>query len=182
MSRKVVLYIAASLDGYIARANGAVDWLSGHGDQPPTEDVDSENGYEQFYQTIDTVIMGRTTYEQIIHELSPDAWAYQGKKSYVATTTPHEPDEHVTFINEDIPEFVKQLKLQPGQDIWLVGGGKLIEIFMEHHLIDTYVITMIPTILGDGIPLFLGQHAETKLRLQQTRTVDGMVELTYVTR
>lgn len=177
MSRNLILYIAASLDGYIARSNGAVDWLSGNGDNP-----NADNGYNDFYNTIDTVIMGRTTYEQLINELSPDTWVYEGKKCYVATTRKGEVDDRVEFLSEDIAEFVRKLKEQQGKDIWLIGGGKLIDEFIKKDLIDKYIITIIPTILGDGISLFLKENPEIKLRLVETKTVDGMVELTYIRR
>lgn len=175
--RKIILYIATSLDGYIARNNGAVDWLSGNSADP---NIDS--GFDEFYSSIDTVIMGRTTYEQVINELSPDIWVYEGKKCYVATTGRYEFDNRAEYIPGDIIEFIQNIKKQQGKDIWLVGGGKLIDQFIKQNLIDKYVITIIPTILGDGIPLFLGQNPEIKLKLAETKTIDGMVELTYVKR
>ncbi|GAA0179532.1 dihydrofolate reductase family protein [Clostridium sediminicola] len=177
MSRSIILYIAVSLDGYIAKANGAVDWLGGESDNP-----NIDNGYEDFYKTIDTVVMGRTTYEQVINELSPDVWVYEGKKCYVATTRKSEIDDRAEFITEDIALFVNKLKEEQGKDIWLVGGGKLIDQFIKKDLIDKYVVTIIPTILGDGIPLFLKENPEIKLRLVETKTTDGMVELSYVRR
>jgi dihydrofolate reductase len=177
MNRNIILYIATSLDGYIARSNGAVDWLSGSGDNS-----DIDNGYDEFYSTIDTVVMGRTTYEQVINELSPDIWVYEGKKCYVATTKRCEADNRVEFISEDVTELVKNLKKQQGKDIWLVGGAKLIDQFIKQDLIDKYVITIIPTILGEGISLFMGKNPELKLKLIETKMVDGMVEITYVRR
>ncbi|MCY6485493.1 dihydrofolate reductase family protein [Clostridium aestuarii] len=177
MSRSIILYIATSLDGYIARENGAVDWLSGNGDNPNVD-----NGYTNFYNTIDTVVMGRTTYEQVINELSPDNWVYEGKKCYVATTRKCEMDKRAEFISEDIAGFIKKLKKQQGKDIWLIGGGKLIDQFIKQDLIDKYIVTIIPTILGDGIPLFLKENPEIKLRLVETKTIDGMVELSYIRR
>ncbi|NMA84308.1 MAG: dihydrofolate reductase [Epulopiscium sp.] len=177
MSRNIILYIAVSLDGYIARSNGAVDWLSGSSGDP---NVDS--GFDKFYSSIDTVVMGRTTYEQVINELSPSAWVYEGKKCYVATTRNDESDNSVEYISEDITEFIKNLTSQQGKDIWLVGGGKLINQFMKQNLIDKYIITIIPTILGDGIPLFIENNPEIKLKLIETKAVDGMAELTYVRR
>ena len=154
MERKVVLYIAMSLDGYIARSNGAVDWLSGHGD---VEEVD--NGYEDFYSTIDTIVMGRTTYEQVVNELSPEVWIYEGKKCYVFTNKEYEDNEKVEFTSEDISEFHE---------------------FVRKNLIDKYIITVIPTILGEGIPLFLKGSSEIKLKLVESKSIDGMVELTYI--
>ena len=177
MSRNIILYIATSLDGYIARNNGEVDWLSGNGD-----DTNVDNRYEKFYNSIDTVVMGRTTYEQVVNELSPDTWVYEGKKCYVATRKKHESDKRAEFISDDIVEVIKNLKIQGGKDIWLIGGGKLIDQFIKQDLIDKYIVTIIPTILGDGIPLFLDGNPEIKLRLVETKVIDGMVELSYIRR
>ncbi|HEY3425267.1 MAG TPA: dihydrofolate reductase family protein [Negativicutes bacterium] len=85
-------------------------------------------------------------------------------------------------MSEDITGFIKNLKKQQGKDIWLVGGGKLIDQFIKQDLIDKYIIAIIPTILGDGILLFIGEDPEIKLKLIETKTVDGMVELMYVRR
>ena len=177
MERKIVLYIAMSLDGYIARSNGAVDWLSGQG-----EVLEIDNGYEEFYSTIDTVVMGRITYEQVINELSPNIWVYEGKKCYVFTEKEYEDNEKVEFTSESIVEFVSDIKSELGKDIWLVGGGKLIHEFINKNLIDKYIITIIPTILGEGIPLFIKENSEIKLKLIENKSIDGMVELTYVRR
>lgn len=177
MNRNIILYISASLDGYIAKNNGAVDWLMGSSGNP---NVDS--GFDKFYSSIDTVVMGRTTYEQVINELSPGIWVYEGKKCYVATTKKYESDNRVEYISEDITGFIKSLKNQKGKDIWIVGGGKLIDKFIKQDMIDKYIITIIPTILGDGIPLFIGENPEIRLELIETKVVDGMVELTYVKR
>jgi len=88
--RNIVLYIAVSLDGYIARQDGSIDWL------PQPSETDGDMGYREFYDTIDTVVMGRTTYEQVVNELSPDVWVYEGKACYVATTKQFEDTEDVT--------------------------------------------------------------------------------------
>lgn len=177
MSRNIILYIAASLDGYIARNNGAVDWLSGSGNN-----MNADKEFDKFYSEIDTVVMGKITYEQVINELSPGTWVYVGKKCYVATTKQSQSNENVTFISENITEFVKGLKKQEGKDIWIVGGGKLIDQFVKQNLIDKYIVTIIPTILGDGIPLFIGENPEIKLKLIETKTTNGMVELIYIRR
>ena len=174
MTRNIVLYISASLDGYIARDNGAVDWLMGS-----SGDENVDLGFDKFYSSVDTVVMGRTTYEQIINELSPDTWVYEGKKSYVASRKIDEDDSRVEYIKDDITGFVENLKTQKGKDIWIIGGGKLTDEFIKKDMIDKYVITIIPTILGEGIPLFLGKNPEIKLKLVGTKEVDGMVELTY---
>ena len=175
MNRNIVLYIAVSLDGFIAKCNGSVDWLVGH---VQTENVD--NGYDSFYSSIDTLVIGRTTYDQIKNELSPDKWVYAGKKCFVASSSKYEEDSNVEFISENIIKIINELKEESGKEIWLVGGGKLIDQFIKENLIDKYVITIIPTILGEGIPLFFSNNPEIKLRLIETKVVDGMVELVYV--
>ncbi|OHW62943.1 dihydrofolate reductase [Andreesenia angusta] len=175
MSRDIVLYIASSLDGYIARVNGAVDWLNESEGSPGVE-----SSYDAFYSTVDTVIMGRNTYNQITRELSPGYWVYEGKKCYVATRENLKPDGLVEFISDDIVEFAKELKGQDGSDIWLVGGSKLVDQFVKQNLIDKYIVTIIPTILGEGIPLFVKGNPEIKLKLTNVVEFDGMVELTYV--
>ena len=179
MSRKIILYIATSLDGFIAKESGAVDWLKGDVDNP-----DLDNGYQQFYDSIDTVVMGRVTYEQIINTLSPDTWPYEGKKCYVATRQKGLFDSNVEFITNDITKTITHLKEEAGKDIWLVGGGRLIDQFISHNLIDRYIITIIPTLLGAGIPLFSKENAELELELKlvETKSFDGMVELTYIRR
>lgn len=175
--RKIILYAAYSLDGYLAKSDGSVAWLKGQGD---IENPDL--GYDAFLATIDTVIMGRTTYQQLITELSPGKWVYPDKKCYVVASEPMEYDANIEVITNDLTEFFKGLKQQNGQAIWLIGGAKLIDLFMQEKLIDQYIVTIIPTLLGNGIPLFMGGYSEVELRLSGVRSIDGMVELTYVIR
>ncbi|MCK8099917.1 hypothetical protein C7B63_09325 [Bacillus halotolerans] len=171
MDRKNVLYIAVSLDGMIAREDGSVDWLDefeGEGD----------NGYSEFYQTVDTVILGRSTYEHI-KILTPD-FPYQDKTCYVFTGTPDSyHDKHVTFIDEDIKAFTGRLKQQKGVNIWIAGGAELVNTFMKEDAIDEYIITVIPVVLGSGIPLFHEQNTETKLRLTDMKRFGQAVQLHY---
>lgn len=177
MKRNVVLYIAMSLDGYIAKLDGSVDWLKGSSD---ISDVDV--GYNAFYQSIDTIFMGRKTYEQIIYELSPDKWVYKGKKTYVVTTKEFANTGDVTFLGSDFMEIVRELKKKEGKDIWLVGGASLIDEFQNQNLIDRYIITIIPTILGSGISLFDRRDKEILLDIIDQKEFGGMVQLTYVKR
>lgn len=177
MSRKIVLYIATSLDGFIAKDDGSVDWLVGESRDPHVE-----TGYGTFINTIDTILMGWTTYHQLVTELSPDEWPYPGKKCYVASSKPREKQEHVEIITGDIVKFIREQQNLPGEDIWLVGGGKLIAPFVEQNLIDEYILTIIPTLLGSGIPLFRGAPQTIDLHLKKTLTFDGMVQLIYTRR
>lgn len=174
MSRNVVLYIAMSLDGYIARKNEDVSWLEGDGSE-----VNADFGYEAFYSTIDTVIMGRKTYDQI---LTFGDYPYKGTRGYVYTSKEEKSTENVTFTSEDPQSLISRLKEEEGKDIWLIGGAQLIDDFIKKGLIDAYVITIIPTILGSGISLFRDKNPETSLKLLKCQSVNGMAMLTYEKR
>ncbi|MCX9012182.1 MAG: dihydrofolate reductase family protein [Candidatus Methanoperedens sp.] len=167
--RKVVLFIASSLDGYIARTSGDVDWLF----------TDQDYGYADFLAGVDTVIMGRRTYEQA---LSFGEYPYKGKQGFVFSRTRKEKrDEHVAFISGGIASFIEGLKKSTGKNIWLVGGSEVIHSCMSHDLIDEFVISVHPIILGDGIPLFRSPLPMRKLSFRHCKTFDtGLVQLTYV--
>jgi len=162
---KIILYIASSLDGYIARENGDVDWLP----------INSDSGYDNFYKSIDTVIMGKKTYDQI---LTFGDYPYKGKKSYVFTRNDSlTKDENVEFVS-NVEEFSRNLVSSKG-NIWLVGGSELFSAFLEHKLVDEIILSIIPTVLGKGIPLFQNINQEANLKLIKTTEYSGFVELTY---
>ena len=174
---KIVLYIAMSLDGYIADKNNGVDWLVGQ--DPHNTNMGS---YPDFLKTIDRVILGYTTYQQIITELSPDKWVYAGMKSYVLTHREVPSQEEITFTNMDIAQLTHQLKQEKGKDIWLCGGANIVSQFIKLDLIDRYHITLIPTLLGGGVPLFQEMDHELRLKLIDTSSSNGMVDLIYEKR
>lgn len=175
MERKVVLYIAVSLDGYIARNNGEVDFLEGDG-----SDKDGDVGYLDFYNTIDTVIMGNSTYEQII---GWGEYPYKGTEGYVYTNKKVGNNEDVTFTNINPRELINKLKKKEGKDIWVVGGAQIAKIFMQENLIDEYIIATIPVLIGDGIKLFDKNNKEDiKLELKESNVVNGIVINKYIKR
>ncbi|MDU7706876.1 MAG: dihydrofolate reductase family protein [Clostridium sp.] len=171
--RKAILYIAMSLDGYIADKEGGVGWLDEYGD------VEENEGYTMFMKEIDTVIMGYTTYHQIATELSPDQWVYEGLESYVIThnTIPSIPT--IKFIKEDPCKLVRELKEKEGKSIWICGGAKIVSQLMREDMIDTFYISVIPTILGNGIRLFDIMEDEVKLKLVRAGNYNGIAELIY---
>lgn len=207
--RKVILYIAQSLDGYIAKVNGDVSWLIGEG-----EEIVDDYGYENFLEQIDTVVMGRKTYEQVVNELSPEKWPYEGKESYIFTKSKIDEealledslrekskdiifvneelnnsynkekdyDSSIKFTNEDIVKFIENIKSKEGKNIWIVGGCEFIDNLMKKNLIDEYIITTIPVLLGIGIPLFKNNNPEVKLKLEDVKTFDGMIMSSYSRR
>lgn len=174
--RKINLFIAMSLDGYIADSKGGVDWLVGHGNE------DTLDVYSEFAKEIDTVIMGWNTYQQIITELSPDEWVYNDFTTYVVTHGKHTSSAKIRFTDESSDKLVKKLQKENGKGIWICGGANLIQQFVKKDLIDCYYITIIPTILGAGIRLFENADHEIKLRLLKTQTYNGMTDLVYVRR
>ncbi|WP_214703219.1 MULTISPECIES: dihydrofolate reductase family protein [unclassified Exiguobacterium] len=166
----VVLYIAMSLDGKIARSNDQLDWLY-------AVEGDGDNGYAEFFKTIGAVIMGRKTYEEVL-QLSEE-YPYPNIPNYILTCQLDREAKHVTFTDEPIEELIDRLKGEVDQDIWLIGGGKVIKAAMEHELIDRYEIAIAPVVLGEGIPLFPEGTKETKLQLTNQRASGQFVMVTY---
>jgi len=163
---KIIVYIASSLDGYIARENGSIDWL------PEL----AESGYDIFYKSVDTVIMGKTTYDQV---LTFGEYPYKDKKSFVLTrNTNQNKDENTEFVS-DIEKFVKDGFPGTGENIWLVGGAQIISSFLKQGSIDEIIISIIPILLGKGIPLFKNIENETKLEFVKTEKYGQLVDLYY---
>ena len=164
--RKTVLFIASSLDGYIAKNNGSVDWLP----------VNCSSGYDEFYKSIDTVIIGKKTYDQV---LTFGAYPYKDKESYVLTRNDTQSnDENIQFVN-NVEKLTKNLLTSAGSNIWLVGGAEIITTFMNLGFIDEIILSIIPVVLGSGIPLFNNIQKETKFQLIKTAEYDALVELHY---
>ena len=175
--RKVILFIAMSLDGYIADEDGSVDWLTG-------QDIHKENRdtYSEFIQNIDTVVMGWKTYHQIVTELSPDQWVYHDLKSYIVTHHPMPSTHHIIFTHQNPQALVSQLKQVHGKDVWICGGAQIIQPLLMSQLIDEYHITIIPTLLESGIRLFQKDFQSIPLQLINYQENNGMMELIYVPR
>ena len=146
--RKVILYIATSLDGKIAKPDGDTSWLH---NLPNPEKTDY--GYSEFYKSIDTTLMGRKTYE-VIAGFDLEHPLYLDKTNYVFSSKSIKVEDHYQVINSDPAAFVKQLKNQNGIDIWLVGGGELNALLFKAGLIDEFMVFVMPIVLGSGIPLF----------------------------
>ena len=173
--RKLILYIAVSLDGYIADPRGGIGFLDG---------ISMPGTYGQFYGSVDTIIMGNTTYRQIKYELSPDAWPYRDKPVYVYTRkVPDTPgDEGVFYTDRPPEELLGEIREKPGGDIWLMGGGTLVKAFLEKSCIDELMIYIIPCLLGEGIPLFPPEFPETGLVLKSCTPAGDSLELIYTVK
>jgi dihydrofolate reductase len=163
-------YVAASVDGYIATPDGGVGWL----DSFNTVDY----GFDRFFDTVDTVIMGRATYQQTL--TFPGEWSFKGKRTVVMSSSRALRMEHgAELFSGEIRPLVDRLKTSATKDIWLVGGGETARRFVEAGAVDKLELTLVPVVLGGGIPLF-GAAPTTRLELQSSRPFqNGAVELIY---
>jgi len=167
--RKLILYIAVSLDGFIAGEGESLSWLDrveGQGD----------NGYEAFYAKVDTILMGRKTYDWIMAHAE---FPYAGKDCFVFTHAFRENRPDVTFVSGDAVSFAANLKEQPGTDIWLVGGGSLLRPLLDAGLVDEMILTVAPVVLGKGIPLFQNLERERDFILEDVKRYGQFAQLCY---
>lgn len=154
---KIILYIAASLDGKIAGPDGDVSWL----EEFPSPSG-SDFGYAEFYAGISTTIMGNETYKLVKSFDVP--WPYPDKKNYVLTRNSElSSNEEVEFISGDLEATILKIKKDTKGDIWLVGGGQLNTLFLENGWLDELILTTMPIILGEGIPMFANIPPQTNL-------------------
>lgn len=171
--RKVVVHIAASADGYIARPDGDLEWLTSR-PAPP-----GFYGMNAFMKTIDTTIMGRKTYEAGL-ELGATFDPKQKTFVFSRHAPPAKAPAGVEFVSGAIGPFVDSLREQAGKDVWLMGGGELIAAFLDDDAIDEFVVSVVPVFIGDGIPLIGRRDRLVPLELQSTeRFADGLVQLHY---
>ncbi len=176
MGIKYSVFIAASLDGFIARKNGSLDWLPGNDGQVQVEDT----GYNDFYAAVDTLVMGRNTYEFV---QSFDAWPFAGKRVVVLSSnypfTMQVVAEHVWGTSASPVELDKQLE-QLGVKHVYVDGGQTIQSYLRAGLIAELTVTRIPVLLGEGISLFGTLQHDIGLRHRSTRMFNnGMVQSKY---
>lgn len=170
---KIKVYIAASLDGYIARPDGDLDWLTEF-PNPTKEDY----GYNEMLTSVDTVIMGGRTYRELL--CMDILWPYKNKKTFVVSHNSIKTNENIEFITEDIIERITELRNEEGKDIWLVGGGELITMCLNASLVDEMQICYIPVILGSGIPLFPSNPKESNWELRENIAyASGIIRLSY---
>jgi dihydrofolate reductase len=164
------LYIAQSLDGYIARADGAIDWLR------PFDDVDY--GYSTFIRDVGTVVIGRKSYEVA---RSFGDWPYKTMRSLVITSSPlDDAPPNVTRVGADIARLTTALRAAGAKDTWSMGGAMTINAFLAAGAVDRIDLFTIPVLLGDGIRLFDGGRPETPLKFLSSQVYDkGLARLSY---
>ncbi|WP_315080942.1 dihydrofolate reductase family protein [uncultured Clostridium sp.] len=174
MSRKIILNLAMSIDGYIASEDGGFDWIVGDGDTK----LDTENkwDYGKFLEGADVVVMGKKCYDQNFHN------DFKNKKVYVATSASLEDHDNIHFVNRYICKVIEAERKKEGKYIFLFGGGGLVDNFIKADIIDEYIIGIIPTILGKGRPLFLENNPKIDLHLDEYISDKGVMILKYSKR
>ncbi|ASZ14908.1 dihydrofolate reductase family protein [Chitinophaga pendula] len=180
--KKIILDLAVTLDGFIEGPNGEIDWCimeEGEG-----------NDFIHFLNGIDTIFYGRVSYDmwgnwqpdETMSKTIREAYAIiHQQKKYVFSSTRKSDEGQATFISSDIARHVQEIRQQPGKDIWLYGGGKLIHTFMKLGLVDIFRLAVHPVLLGAGKPLFSGIKERVGLELANVKTSPaGVAMMTYV--
>lgn len=172
MNRKTILYIAVSLDGYIAKPGDNLDFLQLV--EMPGEDY----GYSRFNEQIDTVILGKRTYDWVMEQVGE--FPHQGKETYVLTRQKLDPIGTVTFFSGDLAELVSTLKSKSGKHIFVDGGAQTVHRFLVSGLLDEIIVSIIPVLLGEGIRLFQEGFPEQKLTLIEFKKYSsGLLQVHY---
>jgi dihydrofolate reductase len=183
--RKIILNLAVTLDGFIEGPNGEIDWCQ------MDENSGTDDFFDDFLPSIDTILYGRVSYDlwgqyQPGEQASPSEkkiWqAVHSKKKYVFSKTPKE-DPGATYISTPVSAAVKEIKAQPGKDIWLYGGSNLVTSFINEGLVDNYLLAVFPVILGAGKPLFSNIETRIGLILKKVEASgSGVVLMSYDTK
>jgi dihydrofolate reductase len=180
---KASVYIATSLDGFIARDNGDIDWLPGIESEGDDTGNDGDYGYQAFMDSVDALVMGRNTYEVV---LSFGQWPYGNKRVIVLSST-------LTRLSDTLPptvelrssapmELVKELEAEGAKHLY-IDGGKTIQRFLKAGLIQEMIITTIPVLIGSGIPLFGPSDRDIKLEHLETQAfANGLIQSKYRVR
>lgn len=170
--RKVIVYIASSLDGYIAKPNNDLSFLS------IVEKEGEDYGYADFVKTVDTVILGRKTYDRVMTQVSE--FPHSDKDAYVITRTARPDLGKTHFYTGNLKDLIFRLKSELGKNIFVDGGAEIVNELLSQNLIDEFIISIIPVLLGDGIRLFKDGRLEQKLELLAAKSFEkGLTQLHY---
>ena len=172
--RKISLFIATSLDGYIAKPNDDLSFLK------LVEKEGEDYGYAEFTDTIDTLIIGRKTYDYVVKEIGPSYYDNGQRDVYVITRTERPQSGRTVFYTGNIAELVRQLKSEQGKNIYCDGGAEVINELLKHDLVDEFIISVIPILLGNGTRLFKDGRPEQMLECIEVKTFEtGLTQLHY---
>lgn len=170
--RRVILYIAASLDGYIAAPGDDLSFLK------TVEESGEDYGYYKFLSTVDTVIMGRKTYDWVMRHVFE--FPHKNLKTYIITHTPRPDLENIVFYIDSLKDLISILKTQPGKNIFIDGGAEIVNELLLNMNIDEFIISIVPLMLGKGIRLFTNDYPPHCLKLKNVKHYEkGLVQLHY---
>jgi dihydrofolate reductase len=170
--RKVIVYIAASLDGYIAKPGDDLSFLD------PMQMEGEDYGYAEFMETVDTVLVGRKTYEWVCRVAG--SYPHKDKTCYVLTRSPRPVEKHAIFYTGSLSALIQQLRSESGKHIYCEGGAQVLQALLRDNLLDEIWLSIVPVVLGSGIRLFDGAYQEHTLELLHAKTYStGMVQLRY---
>ncbi|NHE57628.1 dihydrofolate reductase family protein [Cyclobacterium plantarum] len=172
--RKISLFIASSLDGYIAKPNNDLNFLK------LVEKEGEDYGYAKFTDTIDTLIIGRKTYDYVLKEIGSSHYDNGQRDVYVVTRTQRPQVGRTTFYTGSLNDLVKQLKSENGKNIYCDGGAEIINELLKNDLVDEFIISIVPILLGNGTSLFKDGRPELLLEFVTAKTFDtGLIQLHY---
>ncbi|WP_160067062.1 dihydrofolate reductase family protein [Sphingobacterium bovisgrunnientis] len=172
--RKLCLFIACSLDGYIAKPNDDLSFLK------LVEKNGEDYGYNDFIATIDTLIIGRKTYDWVKNNIGTTHYDNGDRDVYVISRTPLTNVGRTFFYSEDLKNLIVRLKSQPGKNMYCDGGAEIINSLLKEDLIDEMTISIVPVLLGDGIRLFQNNRPEQNLEFISSKSYDtGLVQIHY---
>jgi dihydrofolate reductase len=176
--RRIVAHLAVSADGYIARPDGDVEWLNRRARS-------GDYGMRAFYRSIDTILIGRKTYDWSLdyyqrHALKGSPFDRKMKNYVFSRNPPGHPEQGVEFVSEPLESFATKLRTAKGKHIWMMGGGDLIASFLDAGEIDEFDLRVIPAMIGEGIPIVAPRHRDISLKLLHSKKYpDGVVRLHY---
>jgi len=169
--RKLILYIATSLDGYIAKPNDDLSFLS------IVQKEGEDYGYSAFVDTVDTVILGRRTYDWVTNQVE---FPHSDKQTFIITRTPRPCIGNINFYTGDLTELITKLKEEEGKTIFCDGGAEIVNELLKNDLLDEMIISVIPVLVGDGIRLFKDGRPEQNLKLMGVKSFDtGLLQMHY---
>jgi dihydrofolate reductase len=175
MDRKVIVYIATSLDGYIALPDDDLSFLD------IVQKEGEDYGYNAFIHSVDTVIMGRKTYDWVMKQVAE--FPHADKTAYILTRTSRPAEGKTTFYTGDVKALVLGLKMEAGKGIFVDGGAEVVNALLQHDLIDEFIISVIPVIVGSGTRLFGENNPQVPLRLLGSKAYDtGLLQVHYSRR
>ena len=170
--RKVIIYIASSLDGYIAKPNDDLSFLS------IVQKEGEDYGYADFVKSVDTVILGRKTYDWVMSQVP--AFPHADKNTFIITRTARPAIGKIIFYTGKLKDLISGLKAENGKNIFIDGGAEIVNELLKENLIDEFIISVIPILVGNGTKLFKDGRPEQKLQLVSVKSFDkGLTQLHY---